>query len=171
MQFGFTLLEVGASRLKHSRTVLFKNLVDTFVTIIAFGLIGYEISQGLQGGFIGTFSTSTENYYAKWSKALSFCNTSTTIVSGAMADRTFNDTYIFSTFLMATLVYPLASGWAWGDGWLQRAGFKDHAGSGVVHMLGGVVGFIAASIIGPRLGLYKHQTDDKFRFGRAEIEQ
>jgi hypothetical protein len=61
-----------------------------------------------------------------------FCCTATTIVSGSMAERTFNDTYFFSSVLMAGIVYPIGAGWVWGGGWLSEMGFLDHAGSGVV---------------------------------------
>ena len=88
-----------------------------------------------------------------------------------MAERTFNETYILATILMASIVYPLGAGWVWGGGWLYSAGFKDHAGSGVVHMIGGATGFVGALMVGPRLGFFKHKNEDKFRFGRAEIEQ
>ena len=41
MQLGFIFLEVGASRRKHSRTVLLKNLVDTIITAFVFWAVGY----------------------------------------------------------------------------------------------------------------------------------
>jgi ammonium transporter, Amt family len=118
MQLGFIFLEAGASRRKHSRTVLLKNLIDTSTTILCFWLIGFQFTNGLEGGFIGQFSYKPDNYYVKWLISFCFCNTATTIVSGSLAERTFNDTYIFSTVLLSGLVYPLGAGWVWGDGWL-----------------------------------------------------
>jgi Amt family ammonium transporter len=44
MQMGFILLEVGASRKKHSRNVLLKNLEDTLICIFGFWIIGYSLS-------------------------------------------------------------------------------------------------------------------------------
>jgi Amt family ammonium transporter len=48
--------------------------------------------------------------------------------------------------VVATVLFPLAACWVWGGGWLARLGvtlerghgFVDHAGSGVVYLLGGM---------------------------------
>ena len=53
MQMGFMMLEVSVSRKKHSRNVLLKNLVDTFVCSLGFWLVGYHFSIGAEGGVIG----------------------------------------------------------------------------------------------------------------------
>lgn len=55
---------------------------------------------------------------------------------------------------MTGVVFPVASAWIWGGGWLSVFGFKDFAGAGVVHLLGGVCGLVGTVILGPRLGLY-----------------
>ncbi len=59
-------------------------------------------------------------------------------------------------------IYPLVGNWVWGGGWLQNLGriaglgngAVDFAGSGVVHMIGGVVGLVGAIVIGPRIGRF-----------------
>ena len=121
MQMGFMLLEVSVSRKKHSRNVLLKNLLDTFVCSLGFWLVGYNLSIGADGGVIGKGidSSNNENYYIKWLIAFCFCNTSSTIVSGCIAERMFNDTYICFSLLMVTLIYPVTCSWSWGGGWLQ----------------------------------------------------
>ena len=44
----------------------------------------------------------------------------------------------FSTIVTA-VVYPIGAHWGWGyEGWLKQRGFSDFAGSGVVHVVGGV---------------------------------
>ena len=53
---------------------------------------------------------------------------------------------------MTSLVFPIACAWTWGDGWLSRLGYLDFAGSGVVHLVGGIPGLIGTIILGPRLG-------------------
>ena len=36
-------------------------------------------------------------------------------------------------------MYPIAAHWGWSDnGWLKTRGFYDFAGSGIVHVVGGV---------------------------------
>ena len=45
--------------------------------------------------------------------------------------------------------------WVWTEeGWLSANGYVDFAGSGVVHHLGGVCGFVGALFLGPRLGRF-----------------
>lgn len=89
-----------------------------------------------------------------------------------MAERTFIDTYAFFNFLMASFTYPVAASWIWGNGWLHQLGFIDFAGSGVVHMLGGVTGLIGTIILGPRLGRFKSTSEfDGFERGREKIMQ
>ena len=67
-----------------------------------------------------------------------------------MLFRSFIDTYVVFSCLMAGVVYPVAASWAWGGGFLGQMGFKDFAGSGVVHLLGGLGGLTGTVILGPR---------------------
>lgn len=61
---------------------------------------------------------------------------------------------------MTGFVYPVVVAWTWGKGWLDEMGFKDFAGSGVVHLTGGISGLIGAIIVGPRLGKFKSIRQD-----------
>ncbi|XP_023714902.1 putative ammonium transporter 1 isoform X3 [Cryptotermes secundus] len=52
-------------------------------------------------------------------------------------------------------IYPPVTHWAWTDeGWLNKLGYVDFAGSGPIHLLGGVCSFCAALFLGPRLGRF-----------------
>jgi ammonia channel protein AmtB len=77
------------------------------------------------------------------------------IVSGAVAERVSFESYlIYSVFLVA-FVYPVGTHWTWSDNaWLANLGFKDFAGSTVVHVLGGSAAFAACYFLGPRLGRF-----------------
>lgn len=173
MQMGFTLYEVGAARRKHSRSVLFKNLVDTLVCVLGFWLVGYRLSTHAQGGFMGTILTSfkEENYFIKWLISFSFCNTSSTIVSGCLAERMHNESYLVFSLLMATLIYPVSCAWVWGGGWLSLLDFHDYAGSGVVHLVGGVAGLVFTLQLGPRLGFAKGFKNTKFKYGENTVSK
>lgn len=54
MQLGFIMLEVGTIRTKNSRNIIYKNMVDTFVSTITFWTIGYGHAFGSEGGLLGT---------------------------------------------------------------------------------------------------------------------
>ena len=66
---------------------------------------------------------------------------------------------------MIGLIYPIIVAWTWGEGWLFKMGFEDFAGSGIVHLTGGISGLVGTIICGPRLGKYKD-----FRTGKKTKE-
>ena len=62
--------------------------------------------------------------------------------------------------MISLIIYPIEAGWVWnGAGWLFNMGYIDFAGSTAIHMVGGIMGFIGAAILGPRIG--KYTTDPK----------
>ena len=66
---------------------------------------------------------------------------------------------------MTGFIYPVVVAWTWGGGWLAEMGFSDFAGSGVVHLTGGIAGLAGAAICGPRMGRF-----DKIRIGPSGFE-
>jgi Amt family ammonium transporter len=66
---------------------------------------------------------------------------------------------------IGTIMYPFFGNWVWGGGWLAQLGTNfglghghvDFAGSSVVHLQGGVIGFMFAWLIGPRHGKYNKE--------------
>ncbi|HTN74138.1 MAG TPA: ATP-binding protein, partial [Pirellulaceae bacterium] len=95
---------------------------------------------------------------------LVFCGTSTTIISGAVAERIRFSTYLIISLVVSGLIYPIFGHWAWGGivegtspGWLRALGFIDFAGSTVVHSIGGWVALAAAIVLGPRIGRFTAQ--------------
>ena len=56
---------------------------------------------------------------ASWSFQFVFAATATTIVSGAMAERTQILAFLCSSFLASGLIYPVVARWVWcPKGWL-----------------------------------------------------
>ncbi len=82
-----------------------------------------------------------------------------TIPTGAMLERwRFGPALIFG-FIASAFIVPIYGGWVWGDGWLSDlgaiglgAGMVDWAGSGVIHLTGGVMALAGALALGPRIG-------------------
>lgn len=84
------------------------------------------------------------------------------IATGPIAERTSLDTYFFFSFLTSALVFPIGIAITWQDGWLANLGFKDFAGAGLVHLTGGIAGFVGTLLTGPRLGLFSKDTKYKY---------
>ncbi|XP_035668368.1 putative ammonium transporter 3 [Branchiostoma floridae] len=90
--------------------------------------------------------------FSKFFFQMSFATTATTIVSGAMAERTKLQAYM-AFCVLNTLVFCFPSHWAWDSkGWLNKLGYVDVGGAGPVHLLGGVCSLVATLILGPRHG-------------------
>jgi len=56
---------------------------------------------------------------------------------------------------ISSIGFPIPVSWIWGEGWLQKMGAVDFAGSGVVCCLSGLIGLIGTLITGPRLGVFE----------------
>ncbi|MGI6033352.1 MAG: ammonium transporter [Coriobacteriales bacterium] len=163
MQCGFAMVETGFTRAKNAGNIIMKNLMDFSVGTIAFLVLGFGIMCGEDalGGFIGIptlgmFSLSGfDNVdWANFFFQLVFCATAATIVSGSMAERTKFSAYILYSLFISLIIYPIEAHWVWGGGWLSEMGYFDWAGSTVIHMVGGVMGFIGAAFLGARIGKY-----------------
>lgn len=119
MQPGFMCLESGLTRSKNSINVAIKNLVDLGISVCFFWCFGYAIMFGAsQGGLIGSsgFFLSIENdpkLAAFFLFQMMFCGTSTTIVSGALAERLKFKSYLAIAMLISGLIYPVYGHWTW----------------------------------------------------------
>ncbi|KAK3097088.1 hypothetical protein FSP39_006251 [Pinctada imbricata] len=164
MQTGFGLLEAGVVRRKNEANIMVKNAIDVIFGGLSYWVFGFGLSFGDSYGSnpfcgIGYFfvETSEEHMgivFSTFVFQLSFSTTATTIVSGAMAERTKLTAYIVFSFLN-TLIYCLPAHWYWAsNGFLRKLGIVDVAGSGVVHLVGGVSAFVSAAFLKPRLGRY-----------------
>lgn len=173
MQPGFLMFEVGFVRPKNTLITAFKNVGDWLIVSIIFTLVGFGLMFGLtQAGWIGLsivpdgFSPGTDPYF--WVFVifqLAFAGTASTIISGAMAERTSFIAYLLIALFMAALIYPVFGHWVWGnlyfggdnEGWLFALGFRDFAGSAVVHGTGAWAALAGVAIVGPRLGRYTRE--------------
>ncbi|HSP30865.1 MAG TPA: ammonia permease, partial [Halomonas sp.] len=169
MQAGFLCLEAGTTRTKNAINVAMKNVADFAIAVSIFWLLGFGIMFGLsQHGVVGTnlfgwqLEASSSWVITVFIFQAMFCATAATIVAGAVAERMPFLAYLWTTFWIALLIYPLFGHWAWGgllggaEGWLGVLGFVDFAGATVVHSVGGWVALAAVLCIGPRSGRFAH---------------
>jgi Amt family ammonium transporter len=179
MNAGFAMLETGLCQAKNAVNILAKNFIVFAVSSLAFWVVGFGLMFGdgtplvglngwlLQGAdnspalgeaYAGVFSSLNWTgvpLSVKFFFQLVFAGTAATIVSGAVAERVKFIGFIVFSFLLVALVYPVGGHWAWGGGWLATAGFKDFAGSTVVHSIGGWAALMGVIILGPRAGKYR----------------
>jgi len=180
MQCGFALLEAGTVRAKNTKNILLKNMLDACVGAVIWFSIGYMIAYDTGTGFIGATAISglapsfflngyaggaedTTGYaMSGWFFQYVFAAAAATIVSGAMAERTALSGYIVYTCIITAFIYPVVVHWGWSsDGWISAfapnsflGGVQDFAGSGIVHMTGGIAALVGAGVVGPRTGRY-----------------
>ena len=164
MQAGFALLEAGQARAKNTVNVLMKNYCDLCFGAIAFWAVGYGLMFGVNHtGWVGMSAFFAHGLAGQdltyFVFQMMFAATSATIVSGAVAERTKFWGYIAMSIVVSGLIYPVYGAWAWGGwqggkGWLAAMGYRDFAGSSVVHAVGGWCAMAALMVIKPRLGRY-----------------
>ncbi len=176
MQAGFVMLEVGFARKRETVNVLMECIFDTCLCGILFYAIGYAFMFSYGNAFIGFhwfFLQGTPDAYlttgvpviAHWIFQYAFADTCSTVVSGAMIGRTGFRGDILYSIGVTGFIYPIIGHWAWGpDGWLALMGskgnffeslgqgFRDFAGSTVVHTIGGMASLAGAVVLGPRIG-------------------
>ncbi|NP_001161500.1 ammonium transporter-like protein [Saccoglossus kowalevskii] len=166
MQCGFAFLEAGSVRSKNTTNILIKNVLDVWLGAFAYWAMGYAFAFGGGNAFIGYrhffFEGFSRSLMSHWFFHFVFAATAATIVSGAMAERTEFAAYLIYSFLITGFVYPVVSHWAWADnGWLlvgpgNGISYQDFAGSGVVHVVGGMAALVGAVILGPRIGRFEN---------------
>jgi Amt family ammonium transporter len=171
MQAGFALVEAGLTRAKNVVNIFAKNIADAIVGVLAFFACGYAFAFGGGGKWIGdsAFFLSGQDLSIPADGGLSvattfffqvvFAATAVTIASGAMAERTKFSSYLIFSALMTAFIYPVVVHWTWGGGLIAGwsvgdAVYSDFAGSGIVHMTGGVAALMGAMALGPRIGKY-----------------
>jgi Amt family ammonium transporter len=159
MQAGFALVEAGFTSAKNAGNIIMKNFMDFSVGGITYWAFGFALAYGGSslGGFLAygdVFFFDDRSRSSEWFFQVVFAATAATIISGAIAGRVKFTSYLLYTPFITGLIYPIVTHWVWGGGWLSELGFFDFAGSGVVHMLGGVAALAAVVVVGPRLGKY-----------------
>jgi ammonium transporter, Amt family len=173
MQTGFAMLTAGSIRAKNVKNVLLWNLLDSCGGGLAFWMCGWAFAYGGDDAkkdewtFIGTknfFLRDEEDVaYHAWFFQFAFASALSSIVAGTVAERCKMTAYLYYSFFLVGFVYPVVAHAFWSyNGFLSQTavdplwgtGAIDLAGSGPVHMTGGVTALAAAIILGPRMGRF-----------------
>ncbi len=170
MKAGFVALEIGQFSHKNAAYHCVLKLVDLFAVFLGYLFIGYGISYGINyiiPLITGTFSVSVG---AWWMKMVMFAAAAVTIITGGVAERIKILPYFIGALIVSAILYPIVEHLVWGNAYsiagvtiptfktifnsLGLPKFQDYAGSGAVHLFGGLVGLSAAWALGPRLRKY-----------------
>jgi Amt family ammonium transporter len=177
MNLGFAMVESGLCRAKNTVNILAKNFIVFAIASVSFWFIGWGLMfgngnplAGLEGLFFaggadnspaigdaykGVYAALNWTGVPLWAKfffQLVFAGTAATIVSGAVAERIKFHSFIFFSFILVGIMYPITGHWIWGGGFLQSLGMFDFAGSTVVHSVGGWSALAGVILLGSRAG-------------------
>ena len=180
MAAGFAMLEAGLVRSKNTTEILTKNVALFAIACTMYLVCGYQImygggyflsgitevdsaavladfaarEDGFQGGSI--YSGASDFFFQ-----VVFVATAMSIVSGAVAERMKLWAFLAFAVVMTAVIYPMEGAWTWGGasvfGMYSLAddfGFKDFAGSGIVHMAGAAAALAGVILLGARKGKY-----------------
>ncbi|CAI9776942.1 unnamed protein product [Fraxinus pennsylvanica] len=143
MQLGFAMLCAGSVRAKNTMNIMLTNVLDAAAGGLFYYVFGFAFAFGSpSNGFIGSHFFGLKE------------------IPSSLFD------YSYFLYQWAFAIAAAVSHWFWSsDGWasanntenlLFGSGVIDFAGSGVVHMVGGIAGFYGAMIEGPRIGRFDH---------------
>ena len=173
MHLGFATLESGLCQQKNVVNVLFKNVFIISIGVLTYAFFGFNthypgdfngwFSWGSMIGDLNADGGATWGYgglglamtgFGDFIFQAMFAATGATIVSGAVAERVKLSSFMIFAFIFVGVAYPVAGSWHWGGGVLAEMGFKDFAGSTVVHAFGGFGALACVIVLGPRKGKY-----------------
>lgn len=179
MAAGFAMLESGLVRAKNTTEILTKNVVLYATASTMYLACGYAImydgnfflsgigevnvdetlksfaerEDGFTGGSI--YSGASDFFFQ-----VVFAATCMSIVSGAVAERMKLWAFLLFSLVMVGFIYPMEGSWTWGAEGVfglnidDQFGFKDFAGSGIVHMAGAAAALAGVLLLGARKGKY-----------------
>ena len=171
MLAGLLSLEAGMSRMKNVGTLVPKALIGMAVAAFVYYACGFAFAFGNgeiighNGFFLRDYGDPQEAFgimglsdalvESKWLFQFAFCAVCLAIVWGSTLERIKFHAHAIFALVFAGFIYPLASHWVFGGGWLQtNVGMQDFAGSTAVHLVGATGALAALLILGPRRGKY-----------------
>ncbi|MBA3406694.1 MAG: ammonium transporter [Solirubrobacterales bacterium] len=172
MLAGLLCLEAGMSRMKNVGTLVPKALISMAVAGVAYYAVGFAFAFGngdiigSTGFFLRAYGDPQEAFgimglsdaliESKWLFQFAFCAVCLGIVWGSTLERIKFHAHAIFAVVFAALIYPLASHWVFGGGWLQTSiGMQDFAGSTAVHLVGATGALAGLLVLGSRRGKYR----------------
>src|SRR5215210_143631 len=171
MLAGLLCLEAGMSRMKNVGTLVPKALISMAVAAIAYYAVGFAFAFG-NGDILGSTGFLLRDYgdpqaafgimglsdaliESKWLFQFAFCGVCLAIVWGSKLERIKFHAHAIFGLVFAGFIYPLASHWVFGGGWLQsNVGTQDFAGSTAVHLVGATGALAGLLVLGARRGKF-----------------
>src|SRR5829696_2369079 len=171
MLAGLMCLEAGMSRMKNVGTLVPKALIGMAVAAMAYYAVGFAFAFGngeiigSKGFFLRDYGDPQEAFgimglsdaliESKWLFQFAFCAVCLAIVWGSTLERIKIHAHAIFALVFAGFIYPLASHWVFGGGWLQtNVGMQDFAGSTAVHLVGATGALAGLLVLGARHGKY-----------------
>ncbi len=179
MAAGFAMLESGLVRTKNTTEILTKNVALYAVACIMYMVCGYAIMYGGDYFISGIAAIDVDAKLAEFAERedgftggalyagasdfffqVVFVATAMSIVSGAVAERMKLWAFLAFAVVMTGFIYPVEGSWTWGaEGMFglnidDQFGFKDFAGSGIVHLAGAAAALAGVLLLGARKGKY-----------------
>lgn len=155
MQLAYAMFCAGSVNIRANNVIL-ANVV-AIVGSLSFYLFGFTFA--FAGNLNSFFSLNHMSLFLfQWAFAVATAS----IASGSIAGRTSFSSHLIFSFFLTGFVYPVVAHWLWSThGWLSPtltessllfgSGAIDFAGSGVVHLMGGIAGLWGSFMGRPRV--------------------
>ncbi|XP_012542583.1 putative ammonium transporter 1 [Monomorium pharaonis] len=176
LRIGFVLVQVGGVPVNNVNLILLQNVVDLCCVTVMYFLTGFLVAYngdvaGLIGAghWIGDPTIDKNEAIVGWQAVAIASAICTTAVVGRMHAAG----YLLVGVLLSGLIQPLIIHWAW-MGWMaenelgeRSVAFKDEAGAGVIHVVGGLSGLIGCIVLGRRMFKLRDLDDASITPGSA----
>lgn len=176
LRIGFVLLQIGSVPVNNVNLILLQNTIDLCCVTVMYFLTGFLVAYngdgtGLIGAghWIGDPAIDRNEAIVGWQAVVIASAICTTAVAGRMHPVG----YLLVGVLLSSLIQPLLIHWAW-MGWMAKnelggrtVTFKDQAGAGVTHVVGGLSGLIGCLILGRRMFRLRELDDASITPGSA----
>ncbi|MDR2708710.1 MAG: ammonium transporter [Elusimicrobiota bacterium] len=162
---GLALFYAGLGRRKNAVSNMMNSIFILGLGIVLYMLVGYSLSFGGDGAFIGSLkyfglngitgqdTSGSIPTFVFIAFQMMFALITPAIITGSVAGRMkFKALFIFIALWSIIIYYPLAH-MVWGGGLIgSTIGALDFAGGDVVHISSGATGLILAILLGRRIG-------------------